>query len=171
MGDASIGVAHTIVACSSCSKAYNGDHYLLMNDVFMKTFNVTSLALLASAFATRVSAAVSSTCSINGETVPCEQVAEVFENFGIVAFILFALGIALFVFWIMMIVHAVKRPIEHKALWIIVLLVGQGLGAVIYYFAVKRPFDASHVLVPVAPATPATNVPPQNPPVPPAPQA
>lgn len=125
---------------------------------------------LATLFATRVSAAVSSTCRINGEVVPCEEVAEVFQNFGFVALAMFVVGAALFIFWIVMVVHAIKRPIEHKALWILVLLVGQGLGAIIYYFAVKRPFDASHVLVPVAPA-PTPTAPTQNPPAPGAPQA
>ncbi len=49
-------------------------------------------------------------------------------------------AIACFVFWIMMLVHAVSKPIKSKPLWIIVILLFGIIGAVVYYFAVKRSF-------------------------------
>lgn len=45
------------------------------------------------------------------------------------------------VFWLWMIVDAITKPIENKAIWILVLLVTGVLGAIVYYFAVKRPMD------------------------------
>ncbi len=48
--------------------------------------------------------------------------------------------IACFIFWIMMLVHAVSKPIKSKPLWIIVILLFGIIGAIVYYFAVKRSF-------------------------------
>lgn len=45
------------------------------------------------------------------------------------------------VFWLWMIVEAITKPIENKAIWILVLLATGVLGAIVYYFAVKRPMD------------------------------
>ena len=42
------------------------------------------------------------------------------------------------VFWIMMLVHAAKNDIKDKALWIIIILFGHIVGAIIYYFVVKK---------------------------------
>jgi hypothetical protein len=55
------------------------------------------------------------------------------------------LSIACFVFWIMMIVHAISKPIKSKALWIIILLLFGIIGAIVYYFAVKRQFKKAVV--------------------------
>jgi magnesium-transporting ATPase (P-type) len=54
------------------------------------------------------------------------------------------IGLALFVFWLAMLIHAIGKKIKLKALWIIILLVFGILGAVVYYFAVKRDFDTKH---------------------------
>jgi len=40
-----------------------------------------------------------------------------------------------------MLIHAVSKPIENKALWIIILVFTGVIGAIIYYFVVKRKFD------------------------------
>lgn len=52
-----------------------------------------------------------------------------------------AICIASLVFWIVMLVHAISKPIESKALWILILLLTGIIGAIVYYFAVKRDFD------------------------------
>ena len=55
--------------------------------------------------------------------------------------ILIALAIFLFVFWILMIIDCVKRNFKNeteKIVWILVLVFLQILGAIIYYFAIKR---------------------------------
>lgn len=60
----------------------------------------------------------------------------------LVLFIL-ALVIGSFVFWLMMLIHAVKNEIPDRDMWLVVLAVsfvaGMPLvGALVYYFVVKR---------------------------------
>ena len=62
--------------------------------------------------------------------------------FGMFFFILFmfVLMIGGLVFWIFMLIDCAKRPMKDndKVVWILVLALTSYLGAVIYYFAVKR---------------------------------
>lgn len=54
-------------------------------------------------------------------------------------FVLFV--IALFVFWIWMIVDCAERDFkkkDDKIVWLLVVILVQIIGAIIYYFAVKR---------------------------------
>ncbi|MEK7583394.1 MAG: PLD nuclease N-terminal domain-containing protein [Patescibacteria group bacterium] len=44
------------------------------------------------------------------------------------------------VFWIVMLVHAIRHDIKDKALWIIIMILTGWLGAIVYYFVVKRNF-------------------------------
>ena len=62
----------------------------------------------------------------------------------------FALMLALFIFWIVMLVDALKRTNwaseSDKTLWTIVLAVSLpmglfGIASIVYYFVVKRPLD------------------------------
>lgn len=55
--------------------------------------------------------------------------------------VIFALVICSTVFWIMMIVHAAKHEVENKAMWIILIVFTGIIGALIYYFVVKRKFS------------------------------
>ncbi len=90
---------------------------------------------------------------------------------GIVAGVLVVYGIflivalALFVFWIFMLVDCLKRTNwkqeSDKTLWIVILVVGLviglgGIAAIVYYFAVKRPLDkgGSTPAQPTQPAQP-----------------
>lgn len=41
-------------------------------------------------------------------------------------------------FWVWMLVHAIRHDIEYKPVWILVLWFMNIIGAIIYYFAVKR---------------------------------
>ena len=53
----------------------------------------------------------------------------------------FALSIAILVLWIWMLIDAAKRDYEgenDKTLWILVIVLGGWIGALIYYFVVKR---------------------------------
>ncbi len=58
---------------------------------------------------------------------------------GFIFFILI-LALASCVFWIVMMVHAISKPIKSKAVWILILLIFGVIGAIVYYFAVKREF-------------------------------
>ncbi|MEA4910812.1 hypothetical protein SDC9_21687 [bioreactor metagenome] len=58
-----------------------------------------------------------------------------FAGAGLV-FAIFA--ILLLAFWIWMLVHAVKHDIDYKPVWILVLWFANIIGAIVYYFAVKK---------------------------------
>lgn len=88
-------------------------------------------------------------CIMNGIYVPCEKLTEktgALLGSGIIIFLIFGLiGLLATLFWIFMIVHAVKHDIESKAVWIILMVITGILGAIIYYFAVKRNFIESEI--------------------------
>ena len=43
------------------------------------------------------------------------------------------------VFWLWMLIDCIKRDFKDKILWIILIVLLHLLGAVLYYFIVKRP--------------------------------
>lgn len=63
-------------------------------------------------------------------------------------------GIFLFIFWILMVIDTFKRTNwkqeSDKTLWIILVIVLGYLGAIIYYFAIKRPLDKGGKTTPPA---------------------
>lgn len=81
-------------------------------------------------------------CTLNGEEIPCDELwnaAQPFLALGIpLLLFMLALGLAGTVFWIMMIVHAATHDIKDKAMWIILMIFTGIIGALIYYFVVKR---------------------------------
>jgi hypothetical protein len=54
--------------------------------------------------------------------------------------VLTIIALLLIAFWVWMLVHAIKHDIEYKPIWILVLGIMGILGAIIYYFAVKRQY-------------------------------
>lgn len=58
-------------------------------------------------------------------------------------FVLFIIGLSLagFIFWLLMLVHAARSDIKDKALWILIIVLGQLIGAIVYLFVVKLDFD------------------------------
>lgn len=108
---------------------------------------------------------LSSDCIVNGVKVPCDQVFEKLKTglgFGLgIITLFFVVGILFFIFWVMMLVHAIKNPIENKVLWLLLILLTGVIGAIVYYFAVKRGFKqgvqpANYVPPSVPPSTPPT---------------
>jgi len=62
--------------------------------------------------------------------------------FFIIWFVFFGLAILGFIFWIFMIIDVAKRKFKKdndKILWILVIVLAGIIGAVIYYFVIKRP--------------------------------
>lgn len=62
--------------------------------------------------------------------------------FFLIWFAIMALGVLGLIFWIFMIVDVVKREFKQendKLLWILVVVLTGLIGAVIYYFMIKRP--------------------------------
>jgi len=88
-------------------------------------------------------------CTVNGREVPCEELGNPIKGFlGWVIggfLVILALGIWAAVFWVMMIVHAAKHDVENKAMWIILMVFTGIVGALIYYFVVKRKFNKQFV--------------------------
>ncbi|MFC1747829.1 PLDc N-terminal domain-containing protein [Pseudomonadota bacterium] len=109
------------------------------------------------------------TCTVNGEEVPCEEVGEALggvlgAGLGFIVVVLI-LSIVGFIIWLMMIIHAASKPIENKAMWIIIMILIGPIGAIIYYFVVKRNFKEGQPMQQQPPEQP--QVPPEQPPVPP----
>ena len=74
-------------------------------------------------------------CTVNGEEVPCDDVVPFFLGVTAVFGILF---LVCAVFWIWMLIDCLKREFNDKVLWILILLLTGILGAILYYFLVKR---------------------------------
>ena len=87
-------------------------------------------------------AAAQATCSINGQNVPCDQF---FNSFGglLIGFMItmWVIGLIGFIFWLIMLIHAATKPIENKVVWILIIILTNIIGAIVYYFVVKRNFD------------------------------
>lgn len=82
------------------------------------------------------------TCKINNQVVPCDQLPQWFSWAPWVMFIIFLpLSILFFIFWIKMLIHAIEHQKENKVVWVLVIVLLQVLGAIIYYFTEKRPSD------------------------------
>lgn len=100
---------------------------------------------------TQFAQAAESGCTINGQPVDCSEVIDKAKPFlawgiGVVA-VITIISIAIFVFWLLMLVHTLQHDSPDKETWIIVLAVsfvlGFGLiGALVYYFAEKKKADA-----------------------------
>jgi len=107
------------------------------------------------------------TCTVNGQEVPCPEISGLFAGLGIGIIILFAaVSLLSLVIWLVNLIHAIRYPVDSKAVWIIIMLIFGVLGAVIYYFAVKRPYDSGAKMVQPPTPPPAPPVPPQPPQLP-----
>jgi hypothetical protein len=60
--------------------------------------------------------------------------------FILIPLVMLAAMVFLLVFWILMLIDAIKRPLaeQEKIVWIIVLALTGFIGAIIYYFLVRR---------------------------------
>ena len=100
-----------------------------------------------------------SKCTLNGKEVDCAQLGETVKTFlgwGIGLFVVFAaIGLWAAIFWLLMLIHAATHEIENKAVWIILIIFTGIIGALIYYFMVKRPFNRRVVMPGTTPSTSA----------------
>ena len=89
-----------------------------------------------------VLAQITERCTINGKEVPCDEMKGFLGGLGFGLFVVVSIvGLISFIFWLMMLIHAIKKPIGSKPLWLLLIIFTGILGAIIYYFAVKREFD------------------------------
>jgi hypothetical protein len=98
----------------------------------MKTLSkVSALALPLLTLATPASAA----CYLNGAEIPCgEMPTWIFPIFGGIAL----LGLFFLVFWVAMLVDAIKYQENNKMMWVLLIVFLGVLGAILYYFMEKR---------------------------------
>lgn len=124
-----------------------------------------SLSLLASSlyigpFAS--AALAKSQCIVNGKEVPCSELGKglgIFVGMGLgVIAIIFIIGIFLTIFWILMLIDCVRREVEYKPVWILVLLLTGCIGAVVYYFAIKRRAGKQSNIAPQPPQQPPPQI-------------
>lgn len=105
-------------------------------------FLVSVLGLMS---ATNQIALAAAKCTVNGREVPCEELGNQIKGilgWGVGSFlVIFALVIWALVFWIMMIVHLTKHKVEDKVVWAILMVFTGIVGALVYYFVVKRKFN------------------------------
>ena len=95
------------------------------------------------------SASAPSPCKLNGEYVPCEQLTGYAKmGFKILGGILLLSFIAL-IFWLFMLIHAIKNPIPNKAIWIICFIIFGVITAIVYYFAVWRSYLGATATTPL----------------------
>ena len=94
-------------------------------------------------------------CKLNGQIVPCNT--GVFPYFVQIFFVGFVLMIFLFVFWIRMIIDVAKRDIPNKTTWVLIIVLLNWLGSLIYYFQVKRPATKKEKLPAQKPVSGTTN--------------
>lgn len=97
-------------------------------------------------------------CEVNGQQVPCKEllaqtadmvrslpfIGTLEQHFGsLVSVMLWVLAISAvvafigFIFWIVMLIDAIKHQKDNKAVWILVIVFGSVLGALIYFFVEK----------------------------------
>lgn len=86
-------------------------------------------------------------CELNGEPIPCDKMAEGAVKlakgaglFLLIPLFFFVIGIVLCIFWIITLIHALTKPIENKAVWVIVIIFVP-FGFVLYYFIEMRSFN------------------------------
>jgi uncharacterized BrkB/YihY/UPF0761 family membrane protein len=65
-------------------------------------------------------------------------------GFGILVIFLVAILAMLFasLFWVMMLVDCAKRDFKDKTVWIIIIIFTNFLGAVLYYYIIKKAEDS-----------------------------
>lgn len=98
------------------------------------------IASISATLTSANSAFAQAVCKINGEVVPCESLPKLFWMIPVVLLILSIIG---FVFWLIMLIDAIKNEKEDKFMWVVMIIFLNILGAILYYFIAKRKRDKS----------------------------
>jgi len=101
-----------------------------------------SVALAWVLLLTSAASLASASCTVNGKEVPCDEFWRdygwLFGAMGIFWVVAMIVALVGTVFWIWMLIDCANRNFKEKTTWIIILAVGNILGAIIYYLLVKR---------------------------------
>ncbi|QQS61338.1 MAG: PLDc_N domain-containing protein [Candidatus Moraniibacteriota bacterium] len=135
-----------------------------------KNVAIFSFLILALFLVTNNISLAASQCTVNGSEVPCEALKNQVKGvlglgLGIGFFLLIfgAFGIFSLIFWILMIVHIAKHNIQDKAMWMILVVFTGFIGALVYYFAVKRTYkESSSSVITTSSNTSSTTIPPRE---------
>lgn len=108
----------------------------------MKRILIACVAVLVVALFTLLIPGASAQCYVNGEEVPCGTFMPGMLGIGFltlgVIIPLVAVVVLSVVFWLLMLIDCLQRDFEDKLVWVLVLLFLTLLGAILYYFLVKR---------------------------------
>ena len=95
-------------------------------------------------------------CTRNGIEIPCEELIRSIDSLGIIGIvfvsIFFIVILWAIIFWIKMLLDSIRRDIESKPMWILLILLAGFLGALIYYFAIKKKAAYKPTVPPLRPA-------------------
>lgn len=107
-----------------------------------------------------------SQCTLNGQPIDCAELVQKAKPFiglgiGILAVIII-ISIISFVFWLLMLIHAIQHKSPNRDTWIIVLAVSfvtgfSLVGALVYFFAEKKKAE-----LPTLPTNQQPDSPPKN---------
>jgi len=73
-------------------------------------------------------------CSVNGQDVPCDQFMQLY------GWIFWATGIfwvVALIFWLSMLIDCINRDFQNKTTWLLVIILLNLLGAILYLIMVK----------------------------------
>lgn len=92
-------------------------------------------------------------CTLNGQTVPCEQVANavggIFSAFAGVFFVIMLIAFVGFIFTLWMFIDCLRRDFKEtstKVLWALAMVFFNFPAALVYYFVVKKAAPAVTVV-------------------------
>lgn len=74
-------------------------------------------------------------CTVNGQPISCSQF---WSDFGWIFYVMAIVVIVYAIFWLWMLIDALTHDHKDKLIWVLVILIIQFLGAILYYFIVKR---------------------------------
>lgn len=98
-----------------------------------KFINIGTLAL---AFLLMVNPVMAARCTAFGKEIPCDQF---WASYWWIFAIVIVIFVVIFGFWIWMLVDCIRRKnFKDKTLWILIILLTSLIGAIVYYFVVKR---------------------------------
>lgn len=118
----------------------------------MKLSKILSLTSVFTMLLSQTAFAASE-CTLNGETIPCDQMPAWFWGvmIGMFVFVAFA---GVFTLW--MLIDVIRNQHEKKFMWIAILFFFTFFGAIVYYFSVKRHRNESMTPSPSGPTPPPT---------------
>lgn len=81
-------------------------------------------------------------CTVNGKEIPCDIFWKEYGwIFGLIGTVLLVIFSVFFGFWIWMLINCLKSTRKDKFVWTLVLLFGNIIGAVLYFFIAKDKTD------------------------------